>query len=540
MVLWLLFALPAPTFAGVEKIHGVAPSLLSRYVAPASDSAPWSCLDGSKTITWAAVNDDYCDCPDGSDEPGTGACPNSMFYCKNEGHIGSLIPSTRVNDGLCEPECCDGSDERLGVCPNVCHEVGAVYREQQTAERKMRSTGSKIRRLYIASAQKEKQKLESQITAAEAEIADLENDVARMKDLIDRTESLSAAALEHKKQSPLYVSFMEHTEALKSLQREYKKRLAREKALGDILDALRRGYNPNYQDMAVLEAVRGWEALARLPHINDVAKDDGEGEQQVITGDEEYEEEEWTAEELEKELDSLLNSDYEALLLEHEKHIGAPTPSSSLLLDLTAYIPDSLLPHYQAFTDTLMAWLEALGIAQGPASADSPDTSKARQAYTNAENSLNAKKQELQRTQEELTRMFDPEWFGSEGEWKRLQGVCLSKDTGDYTYEVCLFDEARQKPNKGGSIQSLGKFASWNAGGGAAVGSPEYYSKQHYTRGTKCWNGPMRSVTVILTCGLENELLSIAEPEKCEYQFKGTTPALCLPPDAQEDKHDEL
>lgn len=123
---------------------------------------------------------------------------------------------------------------------------------------------------------------------------------------------------------------MEHTKALKSLQREYKKRLAREKALGDILDALRRGYNPNYQDMAVLEAVRGWEALARLPHINDVAKDDGEGEQQVITGDEEYEEEEWTAEELEKELDSLLNSDYEALLLEHEKHIGAPTPSSSL------------------------------------------------------------------------------------------------------------------------------------------------------------------------------------------------------------------
>lgn len=70
MVLWLLFALPAPTFAGVEKIHGVAPSLLSRYVTPASDSAPWPCLDGSKTITWSAVNDDYCDCPDGSDEPG--------------------------------------------------------------------------------------------------------------------------------------------------------------------------------------------------------------------------------------------------------------------------------------------------------------------------------------------------------------------------------------------------------------------------------------------------------------------------------------
>lgn len=55
------------------------------------------------------------------------------------------------------------------------------FQTSQTAIITRYLQGSKIRRLYIASAQKEKQKLESQITAAEAEIADLENDVARMK-----------------------------------------------------------------------------------------------------------------------------------------------------------------------------------------------------------------------------------------------------------------------------------------------------------------------------------------------------------------------
>ena len=54
----------------VEKLAGVHPSLLSKYVPSSGDPATWKCLDGSKVIRWSSVNDDYCDCPDGSDEPG--------------------------------------------------------------------------------------------------------------------------------------------------------------------------------------------------------------------------------------------------------------------------------------------------------------------------------------------------------------------------------------------------------------------------------------------------------------------------------------
>src|ERR1700691_5665377 len=113
-------------------------------------------------------------------------------------------------------------------------------------------------------------------------------------DISDRTESLSAAALERKKQSrksyltssphlAFYTSLITHSNALKSLQREHQKALERTKALEEILSSLRAGYNPNYQDMAVLEAVRGWEYHAGLPHItgeDNPEKEEEKGEEE--------------------------------------------------------------------------------------------------------------------------------------------------------------------------------------------------------------------------------------------------------------------
>lgn len=78
------------------------------------------CKDGSKSFTKDRLNDDFCDCADGADEPGTSAYPSGTFYCRNMGSTPKFLFSSRVNDNICD--CCDGSDEYDGtvMCPNTC------------------------------------------------------------------------------------------------------------------------------------------------------------------------------------------------------------------------------------------------------------------------------------------------------------------------------------------------------------------------------------------------------------------------------------
>ncbi|KAK4438753.1 Glucosidase 2 subunit beta [Sesamum alatum] len=78
------------------------------------------CKDGSKSFTRDRLNDNFCDCADGTDEPGTSACPAGRFYCRNTGSTPTFLFSSRVNDCICD--CCDGSDECGGTvsCPNTC------------------------------------------------------------------------------------------------------------------------------------------------------------------------------------------------------------------------------------------------------------------------------------------------------------------------------------------------------------------------------------------------------------------------------------
>jgi len=82
-------------------------------------TAVWAWMSSTPSIRMCSngvLNDDYCDCPDGSDEPNTSACSHVLvqqptFHCRD----GSLVLfASRVNDGI--PDCPDASDE-LGLPP---------------------------------------------------------------------------------------------------------------------------------------------------------------------------------------------------------------------------------------------------------------------------------------------------------------------------------------------------------------------------------------------------------------------------------------
>ncbi|ETW04865.1 hypothetical protein, variant 1 [Aphanomyces invadans] len=132
----------------------------------ASTSTCISALDGKVLDLRESadiVNDDFCDCMDGVDEPATSACshlPTSMFQCRNEDALTLSIHSSRVHDGVCD--CCDGTDEPDGRCANTCHIEIAKRREQAAKDLVVLKSGlaERQRRLRVLAADDAKKELD--------------------------------------------------------------------------------------------------------------------------------------------------------------------------------------------------------------------------------------------------------------------------------------------------------------------------------------------------------------------------------------------
>ncbi|CAH1774897.1 unnamed protein product [Owenia fusiformis] len=154
--------------------RGVLPIMAENYQS--SVHLKFRCIHSKDEIPFTHVNDDYCDCEDGSDEPGTSACRNGRFFCKYQVDLRKpiAVSSSVVNDGICD--CCDGSDEWSGVvlpkeiqvtdqnaalpvfhapCQNRCHAV----EQQKAKDIQLHKLGARLKQEYIKEGKGENEKI---------------------------------------------------------------------------------------------------------------------------------------------------------------------------------------------------------------------------------------------------------------------------------------------------------------------------------------------------------------------------------------------
>lgn len=176
----------------IPRPRGVSLSEASLY---APDDT-FTCLDGKLTIKYTQINDDYCDCDDGSDEPGTAACPNGSFHCENAGHKPLIIPSSRVNDGICD--CCDASDEYASraECANNCNELGREERERQKVLADLLKRGSLVRNEMSTKGKTLKEEQSSRLNTIQQSIDQAQALKAEREKIKEDAEKLENAALE--------------------------------------------------------------------------------------------------------------------------------------------------------------------------------------------------------------------------------------------------------------------------------------------------------------------------------------------------------
>lgn len=251
-------------------------------------------------LSYSQVNDNTCDCPDGSDEPGTAACanidsnspsqplPGSLsgttnttnalpgFWCANAGHIGTYVPFIYVNDGVCDYDlCCDGTEEYSGTggvkCPNKCAEIGKEYRRVEEDRKNALEKATKKRKTMAKESKELRRRVEAKIASIKDEINGL---IAKRDDLQKKHDEAVAADAGKVVKAPgaggklgILVGLAKERidELRESLQEVVEDRIelrAKVDELEGILRKFREEYNPNFNDEGVKSAVKAWEDYA--------------------------------------------------------------------------------------------------------------------------------------------------------------------------------------------------------------------------------------------------------------------------------------
>lgn len=477
--------------ASENKLRGV-PLLRRSFYDPAKD---FTCLDGSDTIPYSLVNDDYCDCADGSDEPGTSACPNGMFYCVNKGHKPLDLLSSRVNDGICD--CCDGSDEydSSAQCSNTCDELGKRAREEKKLKLERQEAGYKRKLEYISDGEKGRAERHDRLAELKAEIGMLDAELKTLEDAKNAAEEPEKLAKE---------------EQDKKWEEERQARQAAEKEA-----QARKGFEMLDVNKDNLISIEELQQSNKPDDGGIVSKEEAID---YLGGEEPLDFDTFYAMAWDK-----VNANID-LAVEDE-----PTKSvDEIIKDELDEIKDEESEDDFDFEEDEENNNKEDRVYDEATQALIDIADKARKEYQEARD----KKQQLEREVQEAEKFLEMD-FGKNNEFISLYEQCYEYTDREYTYKLCLFQKCTQRNKNGGSETSLGVWGHWDGPG------DDRYSRMKYENGEKCWNGPSRSTVVKLKCGAEEKVTAAMEPNRCEYLIEFITSAICQPVDHSA-YHEEL
>ncbi|KAL7622665.1 hypothetical protein AAE478_008179 [Parahypoxylon ruwenzoriense] len=498
----------------------------------------------SITIPASSINDNSCDCPDGTDEPGTAACalldrlspeqplPASLsgttnitnalpgFWCENRGHVGAYIPFMYVNDGVCDYDlCCDGSEEYGKVggikCENKCAAIGKEYRRVEKERREGLERANKRRRTMVKESKEFRRRVEAKIATLTEEIKELEvkRDELKAKfDEVERQEKFKIVKNEGSGKLGVLAGLAktrvnELRDTLSKVMGERHKLAARVSELEGILAAFKEEYNPNFNDEGVKKAVRAWEDYA--------AKRVGEAVEEFNDMD----------------ILEVMKEDSEESGINWEEYEEDEGTDTDILYSFEAYLPGPLREFLHCKINLLRIWLIESGILADTSSerGESRLVKTAREAHDSVANEANSKVRSLDEQKRDLEKDY-----GKDDIFRYLKGKCISTEAGEYEYELCWLDKTNQKSKKGGGKTNMGNFDrfDWDEADeeerhdGKGLGRGKRLILK-YENGQGCWNGPNRKTDVWLVCAETEELWRVSELEKCVYKMEVGTPAVC-------------
>lgn len=510
-------------------IRGVDASRFNFYM---TNSGNFTCIDGLSTIQFDKVNDDYCDCADGSDEPGTAACPHTEFNCANLGYRAENIPSSRVNDGICD--CCDASDEYASgsECVDTCLYLGQKEQELRKAQETLFENGAALCGELINKGKQLKAGRLVRLLELKQRKSDMEtirNDKLKSKNQAEdaEAEALQVYKRQERENEAVHKAGEQPTSNLEEAQKTFIKYDTNKDGFVDVaelqydilLDKDGNGAVTEEEVSLFLDkhdrvdlnsfVASTWPKIKTQIMISQGIFEPPitEKKQQAdVHMQSQSETEESVANGYAEESEDNQNDDFERDVYDDEEEADV---GEGVVVEDTASTPD-----YDPDTQRVIE------IAK-----------EARRAFSEVDNQLREIENEIKEIEKQNAKDY-----GTDEEFATLDGQCFTYEDREYVYKLCPFDRASQQQRSGGSETTLGRWNEWNGS------ERNKYFEMKYSHGASCWNGPQRSATVQLKCGLENKITSVTEPNRCEYYFHFETPACCkkLPETHNDLPHDEL